>query len=406
MTEQTLSGWRSRPGRAATAWRSDAFGRLAPAATVLLGFYACNWISIAPNRLLPGQGVPALAALGPMVHVGAAGLVLALALGTITSERGPLMRLAPITLLIILASMLVVLTGVAATPLLVGRPPAARVMVAAGGWLSLAGLLATIAGEARRTGIHAAAPVALGLVVLIAAAAAYSGWLDALSLAREIRARADLLGAAMRGHIALSAGALGLGLAAALPLGWAAFRSPRVEALTSVLLQGVQVVPAMALLAALVPALSFILAAFPALRGVGLAAIGPAPALIGVAAYLALPLVSSLVAGLRLADAAVIEAARAMGMTEARLTREVRIPLGMPLLVAGLRVGAVQSIGLTTLGGLVGAGGLGAIVFEGMAQFAPDLILLGAAPIVLLALAVDSGLRTLGRRLRGPQSEP
>jgi osmoprotectant transport system permease protein len=129
------------------------------------------------------------------------------------------------------------------------------------------------------------------------------------------------------------------------------------------------------------------------LRSAGLQAIGPTPAVIGVAAYLTLPLLRAFVGGLRVADAPVVEAAQAMGMSEARIAREIRIPLGLPVLIAGLRLAAVQSIGLTTLAAIIGAGGLGALIFEGMAQFATDLILLGALPVVVLGLLTDTLLR-------------
>jgi osmoprotectant transport system permease protein len=88
-------------------------------------------------------------------------------------------------------------------------------------------------------------------------------------------------------------------------------------------------------------------------------------------------------------------------MTEMRTTLEVRIPLGLPILMSALRVAAVQSIGLMTLGGLIGAGGLGAIVFEGMSQLASDLIILGAIPIVILALIADMGLAWVSGALVG-----
>ena len=136
-------------------------------------------------------------------------------------------------------------------------------------------------------------------------------------------------------------------------------------------------------------------------RASGLGAIGPAPALIGVAVYLALPLLRGLVSGLRATDPGIVESAQAMGMTEMRMTLEVRIPLGLPILMSALRVAAVQSIGLMTLGGLIGAGGLGAIVFEGMSQLASDLIILGAIPIVILALIADMGLAWLSGALVG-----
>jgi osmoprotectant transport system permease protein len=192
---------------------------------------------------------------------------------------------------------------------------------------------------------------------------------------------------------------LALAIALVLPLGWAAFHRPRIEAFADAALGAVQVTPSIALFGLLIPLLAGLLSLAPALRGFGIGAIGPTPAVIGVAVYIALPLLRGLVGGLRAADPAAIEAARALGFSEARTTMEVRVPLSLPILVGALRVAIVQSIGLVTLGGLIGAGGLGAIVFEGMAQFAADLILLGALPIVGLALAADLGLAALARRL-------
>ena len=93
-----------------------------------------------------------------------------------------------------------------------------------------------------------------------------------------------------------------------------------------------------------------------------------------------------------------------MGMPERRIAWEVRLPLGLPVFVAGLRVATVQAIGLVTLGGLIGAGGLGALVFEGMAQFAPDLIILGSAPVIAFAILSDLGLRAFELRLARPLS--
>lgn len=90
----------------------------------------------------------------------------------------------------------------------------------------------------------------------------------------------------------------------------------------------------------------------------------------------------------------------AMGLTRRQSLLRIRLPLGTPILIGALRVASVQGIGLATLGALVGAGGLGGIVFEGMAQFAPDLILLGAVPVIGLSLLVERGLSLLEDRAR------
>ncbi|WP_232631942.1 ABC transporter permease subunit, partial [Methylobacterium sp. Leaf118] len=163
----------------------------------------------------------------------------------------------------------------------------------------------------------------------------------------------------------------------------------------------VQVIPAVALFGGLVAAASALLAAAPVLRDLGLSALGAGPGLVGIAAYLLLPLWRGLQGALRAPDPAALDAARALGLAPRQILMGVRLPLGAPLLIGGLRVAAVQAIGLATLGALVGAGGLGRIVFDGMAQFAPDLILLGAGPVIALSLTAEralSGLEAAARR--------
>jgi osmoprotectant transport system permease protein len=288
-------------------------------------------------------------------------------------------------------------TGQQAGRALAELSPAARAGLGIGFWLALAGTLGLVAARgaalAPMARVVLAAGGAAGATILLA-----GGMLEPLSLMVEYRNRAEAVQAALLRHVALAAAALGLALLVAAPLAWAAFRSPRLAAPLGAVFSGVQVIPAIALFALLIPLLAALLAAAPALRALGLGAIGPAPAVIATAAYLTLPLWRNIAGGLSAADPAAVAAAHAMGMTEARITREVRLPLALPVFAAGLRVALVQAIGLVTLGGLVGAGGLGALVFEGLAQFATDLMLLGALPIVALALLADGMARAVERR--------
>jgi osmoprotectant transport system permease protein len=360
---------------------------------VIGAVYGLGWLAVAPNRLLPGQPVPATAALGPAAHL-LAGLAAAAELAALRGKG----RLFPFLLLLAAIATALLGTGAGADALLQGRGPAARVMLGAGFWLALSALTVLVFEHAREVARPAKALAAIGLGATLAVAAAF-GLFDRLSLVVEYRARMPAVHAALEQHLVLALGALGLALVIAVPLGWAAFRSPRIEAAVGAALGAVQVTPAIALFGLLIPLLAALLSIAPGLRRLGIGAIGPAPALIGVAVYLALPLLRGLVSGLKSTDPAVVESARAMGMTERRLVVDVRIPLGLPILVGALRVAAVQSIGFVTLGGLIGAGGLGAIVFEGMSQLAADLILLGAIPVVGLALAVDAAMTVAARRL-------
>ena len=125
-----------------------------------------------------------------------------------------------------------------------------------------------------------------------------------------------------------------------------------------------------------------------------------APAIVALVLYALLPVVRNTVAGLAGVDPAVIEAARGMGLTSGQIFRQVELPLALPVLLAGLRIVIVQAIGLAVVAALIGAGGLGSFVFEGLGQYAVDLVLLGALPAILLALAADFVLQTLAAILR------
>lgn len=363
-----------------------------PAALALAGLLL-PWLTVAPNRLLPGAPVAAHDALG------ASAVLAALLVLAALPRRAPPAAAA----FAALAAALVLLaaTGLGAQAALEGLSPAARAGLGFGFWLALTGAL--VLAAARASALPGLGQVVLtlggGAAILLLFA---SGLLDPLSIMVEYRNRAAALHAALLRHVALAAGALGLAVLVAAPLAWLAFRRPRLEAPIGAGFAAVQVVPALALFALLMPLLGALLAALPGLRSLGVAAIGPAPAVIATAAYLALPLFRSLSGGLAAADPAAVAAARAMGMGEARITAEVRLPLALPVFAGGLRVALVQAIGLVTLGGLVGAGGLGAVVFEGLAQFATDLMLLGALPIVALALLADALARGAERALAPP----
>src|SRR5258708_15078109 len=90
-----------------------------------------------------------------------------------------------------------------------------------------------------------------------------------------------------------------------------------------------------------------------------------------------------------------MEAGRGMGLTRRQIFWQLELPLALPVLLAGLRIVTVQSIGLAVVAALIGAGGLGTFVFEGLGQSAADLVLLGALPAIFLALAADLLLQML-----------
>ena len=350
-----------------------------------------GWLSVAPNRLLSPR--PATLPIVPQTGLAMGGFLLACLLVLLLARRAALLPWAEAAAALALCALLATV-GLGARAALGDASPMARAMPAAGAWVSVL-LLALAAGScaAGRGGTPGRFLVlaALGTGGLLA-----SGLLGGLSVVQEAAARGPELRTALTGHLALAGGALLLALLVAVPLSLLALNRPRLEAVLMGIANGFQVVPSIALFGLLMGPLAALAAVSPALRAWGLGGIGPAPAILGIAAYLLLPLASSLLAGLRVASPALLDAARGQGMTEGGILHRLRLPLGRGVMLGGLRVAAVQAVGLATLAALIGGGGLGQLVFQGIGQMAADLILLGVLPVVLLSLLVD-GLLALAQ---------
>lgn len=116
--------------------------------------------------------------------------------------------------------------------------------------------------------------------------------------------------------------------------------------------------------------------------------------------YALLPIIRNTVAGIQGTDAAIREAARAMGMTGGQILFRVELPLSLPVLLAGIRVATVWTIGIATIAAAIGAGGLGEFIFRGLAMVDNNLILAGAIPAAILAIGADVIIGMFERRLR------
>ena len=131
------------------------------------------------------------------------------------------------------------------------------------------------------------------------------------------------------------------------------------------------------------------------LSSAGIRGIGAAPALVALTIYALLPIVVNTFVGMKSVPEGVIDAARGMGMNPRQVFLRAELPIAIPAMLTGLRGATVLSFGLTTVAALIGGGGLGFFILRGVDANAPDLILVGAAPIVILALVIDAGLRAL-----------
>jgi len=363
---------------------------------------ACGagFVALAPNRLVSGTPIALWRAVG-IASVVAMALLGALLLATALLRPRPALHRIAAGLAAALLLLVLNAAGQAATHLSANAVPVARVSLGAGFWaLSVCAALAVVDGLQRaRTGPVVqllAAAVLAGAVFAMAQRGAFAG----LSLAREYAARRDIFGAAVLRHLVLVAASVGPALVIGVPLGVAAARRPGLRGPLFALLNLLQTIPSVALFGLLIVPLSALATAVPALARLGVGGIGPAPAIIALVLYALLPVVRNTDAGLAGVDPAVVEAGSGMGLTRRQLLWRVELPLALPVLLAGLRIVTVQAIGLAVVAALIGAGGLGTFVFQGLGQYAVDLVLLGALPAIFLALAADFLLRVVSGVLR------
>jgi osmoprotectant transport system permease protein len=174
-----------------------------------------------------------------------------------------------------------------------------------------------------------------------------------------------------------------LALAGGVPLGILVSRRPAWRKPVLGLANVAQTVPSLALFGLLIP----------------LAGIGAWTAIIALVLYALLPIVRNTYAGITSVDPAIREAGRGMGMSDGELLRLVELPLAAGVILAGVRVAVVVSVGVATIAAAIGAGGLGVYIFRGVATVDNTLILAGAVPAALLALLADGMLGLAERRL-------
>ena len=186
-------------------------------------------------------------------------------------------------------------------------------------------------------------------------------------------------------HLYLVAISTGVAIAVGLPVGIVLTRRPRWRGPVLGLANVVQTIPSLALFGFLIP--------LPLIGG-----IGTRTAVVALVLYGLLPIVRNTYTGITSVDAAVREAGRGMGMTDRQLLLMVDLPLALGVILAGVRIATVVNVGTATIAAAIGAGGLGVYIFRGVAVVDDTLILAGALPAALMALAADGLLGLAARR--------
>ena len=194
-------------------------------------------------------------------------------------------------------------------------------------------------------------------------------------------------------HVVLVVVSTVAGVLIAVPLGLAITRIPALGRPVLGFAGVIQTVPSLALFGLLIP--------LPLIGG-----IGSRTAIIALVLYALLPILRNTVTGVRQVDPAILDAADGMGMTDWQRLTLVEVPLALPSIFSGIRIATVVGVGLVTIAAAVGAGGLGSLIFRGLAMLDSRLLFAGAIPSAILALLADGGLALLEARLVASRGAP
>ncbi len=371
----------------------------------LLGASALAWLPFvrsAPNRMVSGEAVAVwdvLQASPPFLSIACA-LALLLCLVSCALRPTRTILLLQASLACVLIALLLALAAGYAQHVARTQSPIARTSLGAAFWsvMVLAWLLAADALQRLpvrlqtrlllRTALIAGALLPLALMLT-------SRWCDDLSIMKEFSNRSDIFGAAVLRHLQIVLFTMLPTLAMGVPLGWWVHQQRAVNGSVFAVLNIIQTIPSIALFGLLMAPLALLAASFPALAQAGFSGVGLAPGVIALVLYSLLPVVRGTLAGLDHVPSAVVSAARGMGMAPVQIAWRVKLPLSLPVLLSGVHSATIATVGMATITALIGAGGLGAIMFEGLFSSAQDLVLLGVVPIVALAVVTDALFKLL-----------
>lgn len=360
------------------------------AAVSVVSLLFLSFASYRPNRVQSGTEIAARALFGNAFYALLALVLILLALVCLSKRNKRFAAASGVVGVLFVAALLFMLGTAAAGPAFTAVPNG-RLSIGPGFWLSLIGVFMVIRGNFN--GYEKAGSIRRLLyltVFSILAAFFISGYLNELSIMKEFFNRKDTFFEQIGRHFVLAFSSVVLGIAIGIPIGIFIYKSNKPHKAILFFINVGQTVPTLSLLGLIMAVLAFASEKSRLLGGLGLKGIGFMPAFIVLVIYALFPIVHNTLSGLKMVDGDVVQAARGMGMTNRQTLLKVELPSSLPVLLGGIRTALTQSIGNTILAGLIGGGGLGSIIFLGLAQSAPDLILLGVIPLLAVAFLLDS----------------
>ena len=187
-------------------------------------------------------------------------------------------------------------------------------------------------------------------------------------------------------HVGLAFTAVGIACAIGIPLGILITKNKKLANVVINIANIIQTIPSLALFAFVIPILG----------------IGAKNAIFALLLYSLLPIIKNTYIGIQNVDPAIIEAAKGMGMSRAQILSRVQLALAVSVIMGGVRIAAVTCIGVATIATLIGAGGLGSLIYQGISMVNFNMIFSGAIPAALLALLTDFILGWFEKKLTSP----
>jgi osmoprotectant transport system permease protein len=346
-----------------------------------------------PNRVSSGLPLGVFDVLGWAGLGGAAVLILLLAIYAFRQGRKYLafFNFVAVITVFLPGLMLILLSQAHASS---GEPAtsAARIAFGAGFWLFLLGIV-FIQSTLPKPGVY----MLLTFVLMILPAAA--GWTAQLAIFKEFLNLQATFYSELQRHLLLALSSATLSIIPGISLGFVCHRYPRPREWVLGFVNFFQIAPTLTLLGLMMIPLTALALRFPLLADLGIRGIGFAPAFIVLFLYCLLPITANAYAGFDQVDEDVVLSAAAMGMRPSAIFWRVKLPLALPVIMSGIRTAVTQNLGNTILAGLIGGGGMGALIFLGLSQSAVDMVILGTIPVVMLALLSDAAFKLIERRL-------
>lgn len=365
---------------------------------IMAAIWLFDVVSVSPNRIVSGQGASLIEAVGWLGSLLVSSVIITLVvLALQPSRQGYQVALVGVFLLLLLMPFGLM---VASDRLISSDTPQARLNMGMAYWLMLALLLLCWIELRLRLTLPRRWTILMLLSVAFVWCLCATLGLETLALGQEFRARDDEFWRALRQHVMLVSVSVTISIGLGLSLAMLMRRYTNFQKIAFGVLNFLQTIPSIALFGLMLGPLAWLAAQWPLLSQLGVSGIGWAPALLALVAYSLLPMVRNTYIALEQVSPETLDAARGMGMRNNQRFWQVRLPLALPVLLEGIRITSVQAIGLTAVAALIGAGGLGSFIFQGLGQAAMDMVLLGALPILILALIVDAGLGALSNILR------